>query len=58
MVGEAVDGRFHLRFKMKGGLDIEEWLAPVGPDTVRNSMTIRKFGFAVATLEETIRNVK
>lgn len=55
---EIVDGRFHIRFRMKGGLGIEQWLtAAPGGRSVHNSMVIRKFGITVAKLEETIRKL-
>jgi hypothetical protein len=55
---EAIDGRFLIKFKMKGGLGIEQWLtAAPGGRVVRNSMVIRKFGITVAKLEETIRKL-
>lgn len=55
---EIVGGRFHIKFRMKGGLGIEQWLTPA-PDgrSMRNSMSIRKFGISVAKLEETIRKL-
>ena len=55
---EVVGGRFHIKFRMKGGLGVEQWLtaAPDGA-SVHNSMVIRKFGLKVATLEERIRKL-
>lgn len=55
---EIVGGRFHIKFKMKGGLGVEQWLsAAPGGGSVHNSMMIRKFGLKVATLEESIRRI-
>jgi hypothetical protein len=55
---EVIDGRFFVKFRMKGGLGIEQWLtAAPGGQSVHNSMVIRKFGITVAKLEETIRKV-
>lgn len=55
---EVIDGRFHIKFRMKGGLGIEQWLtAAPGGQSVHNSMVIRKFVIAVAKLEETIRKI-
>lgn len=55
---EVVDGRFHIKFRMKGGLGVEQWLTPApGGRSVHNSMVIRKFGIKVAKLEETIRKL-
>lgn len=58
VVGEAVGNRLRLRFRMKGGLDAEQWLtlAP-GGRSVHNVMRIRKFGLTVASLDETIRKL-
>ncbi len=59
VVGEAVGNRLHLRFRMKGGLDAEQWLtlAP-GGRSARNLMRVRKFGLTVASLDETIRKLE
>lgn len=55
----APDGRFRMAFKMKGGLAVEQWLTP-GADglTLKNDMTIKKFGITVATVQETMRTVR
>ena len=58
VVGDVAGNRLHLRFRMKGGLDAEQWmLLSPGADTVQNHMTVRKFGIVVATLDEIIRKV-
>lgn len=58
VTGEAVGGRFHFRFRMKGGLAVEQWLTPMDGNTaVRNAMIIRKFGIKVAKADEVIRKV-
>ena len=59
VVGEAVGNRLHLRFRMKGGLDAEQWLtlAP-GGRSAQNVMRVRKFGLTVASLDETIRKLE
>jgi hypothetical protein len=59
VVGEAVGNRLHLRFRMKGGLEAEQWLtlAP-GGRSARNLMRVRKFGLTVASLDETIRKLE
>ena len=58
VVGEAIGNRLHLRFRMKGGLDAEQWLtlAPSGR-SANNVMRVRKFGLTVASLDETIRKL-
>jgi hypothetical protein len=57
---ESANGKLHLRFKMKeGGYAAEQWLTPSADgSTLQNSMTVKKFGITVATVEETIRRVK
>lgn len=57
--GTLVDGRLRLRFAMKGGLRAEQTLAlQADGRTVHNVMIVRKFGLAVARLDETIRRVE
>ena len=47
---EEVSNRFRLRFKMKGGLDVEQWLTPdARGESARSDLTVRKFGMIVAT---------
>jgi len=56
-VTATVNGNaLHIMFPMKGGLAAEQWLY-LTPDgqTAHNTMTLRKWGMGVATLEETIR---
>lgn len=55
---DEVGGRYRFRFKMKGNLSVEQWVAPL-PDGVsaRNLMTVRKFGMVVATGNGTIRKL-
>lgn len=58
VTGDAHGNLFHLRFRAKGGLRIEQWLY-LQPDsrTSLNRMVVRKFGIPVAALSETIRRV-
>ncbi len=58
VTGEAAGNRLHLRFRMRGGLDVDQWLtlAP-GGRSARNILVVRKFGLAVAALDETIRRL-
>ena len=58
IAGDASGNRLHLHFRMKGGLDAQQWLT-LAPDrrSVHNVMRIRKFGMLVATLDETIRKI-
>ena len=56
--GEVRDGVFHVRFRTKGGLDVQQWMRPQpGGRVVLNHLVVRKFGIRVATLEETIRKL-
>lgn len=59
VTGEASGNRLRLRFRMNGGLEVEQWLA-LGADgrTVSNRMTVRKFGLVVAAVQETIRKLE
>ena len=58
VTGEAVGNRLHLRFSMKGGMRVDQWLT-LSPDArvAQNRMIVRKLGVTVATLDETIRTV-
>lgn len=55
VTGEVEGNCFHLRFALKGGLRVQQWisLAP-GGQTARNWMIVTKFGVTVARLDETI----
>jgi hypothetical protein len=51
-------GRLRIRYEMKGGLDVEQWLVPQpGGRSLANEMRVRKFGLVVARVEETIRKL-
>ena len=55
---DQVGTRFRFRFRMKGNLSVEQWLAPMpGGKVAKNSMTVRKFGVRVGEGEGTIRKV-
>jgi hypothetical protein len=55
---DEVGGRYRFRFKMKGNLSVEQWIAPLpGGVSARNLMTVRKFGMVVATGDGTIRRL-
>jgi hypothetical protein len=58
VAGTATGNRLHLSFRMRGGMDVDQWLT-VAPDTrsARNVLRVRKFGVTVAALEETIRKL-
>lgn len=58
VTGTMIGGRLHLRFAMKGGFRAEQILALQGDGrTLNNVMIVRKFGLAVARLDETITRV-
>lgn len=51
-------GRFHFRFKMKGGLSVDQWFTPLeGGRSATTDMTVRKFGFAVASSHGIVRKL-
>lgn len=53
---DEVGGRYRFRFKIKGSITVEQWLAPLaGGTAARNSMTIRKLGMTVGTGDGMIR---
>lgn len=55
---EEVEGRFRFRFRMKGGMSVEQWLTPIsGGTAARNSLTVRKLGVTVATGDGIIRKL-
>jgi citrate synthase len=56
--GDVSGNRLHLSYPMKGGGTIEQWIY-LQPDgrTALNRMVVRKFGMAVAHVEETIRKL-
>lgn len=58
VTGEAIGDRLHLSFRMRGGMDVDQWLtlAP-GGRSARNILRVRKFGMTVAALDENIRKV-
>jgi hypothetical protein len=58
VTGEIRGNELHLSFKMKGGLDAQQWLVMAEDGrSVQNHMIIKKFGFKVAALEEVIRKL-
>jgi hypothetical protein len=55
---EKVGARFRFRFRMKGGLAVEQWLTPLADGvTARSTLTVRKIGMAVASGQALIRRV-
>ena len=55
---EKVGPRFRFRFRMKGGLSVEQWLEPLADGrTATSTLTVRKLGIAVATGKALIRRI-
>jgi hypothetical protein len=56
VTGVVAGNRLHLSFRMRGGMDVDQWLtlAP-GGRSAKNVLRVRKFGVTVAALDETIR---
>jgi hypothetical protein len=58
VAGEVSGNVFHLRYKLKEGPTVEQWITiQPGARVARNRMVFRKFGMKVASVEETIRRV-
>jgi len=58
VTGTAEGNRLHLRYAMRGGMEVDQWLT-LAPDgrSARNVLRVRKLGIPVAALEETIRKL-
>ena len=55
IVASTAGNSMDIRYKMKGGLNVEQWLyLQSGEKTVINRMVVKKFGIPVASLRETI----
>ena len=55
---DQVGARYRFRFRLKGNLSVEQWLAPLpGGKAANNSMTVRKLGVRVGSGEGIIRKV-
>lgn len=55
---DEIGNRFRFRMKLRGGLSIEQWLTPLpGGRAASSSMTVRKFGIAVASSQGTVRKI-
>jgi hypothetical protein len=55
---DEIGDRFRFRLQMTGGLSVEQWLTPLpGGRSATSSMTVRKFGIAVASSQGTVRKV-
>ena len=55
---DEVGGKYRFRFKMKGNVSVEQWIAPLpGGKTASSKVTIRKMGITVGQSEGTIRRL-
>ena len=58
VVVDEVGGRYRFKFRMKGGLAVEQWLTPQpGGRSARTDLTVRKLGMRVASSTGTIRRL-
>jgi len=55
---EEIGGRYRFRFRMEGGVAVEQWLTPM-PDrrSARSVVSIRKYGIRVGGSDGTIRKL-
>ena len=55
---DEIGGRYRFRFKMDGGVAVEQWLTP-NPDgkSGTNKVVIKKFGMTVGRSEGTVRKL-
>ncbi len=55
---EKVGPRFRFRFRMKGGLAVEQWLTPLADGmSAKSTLVVRKLGISVATGQALIRRL-
>jgi hypothetical protein len=55
---DRVGTRYRFRFKISGGMAVEQWLTPSADGRSASSdMTVRRFGIAVASARATVRKV-
>lgn len=58
VAGEVSGATLHLRYRLAEGPSVEQWITlQPGGRAASNRMTIRRFGFNVATVETTVRRV-
>lgn len=56
--GEVTANSLHLRYRMKEGPSVEQWITlQPGARTATNRMTFHKFGLKVATVESVIKKI-
>ena len=55
---EEVGGRYRFRFKMDGGVSVEQWITPSADGkSGANKVTIKKYGMTVGRSEGSVRKV-
>lgn len=55
---DQIGDRYRFRFKMSGGLSVEEWLKPLpGGRSAASSISVHKYGIPVATSEGMVRKI-
>jgi hypothetical protein len=55
---DQVDARYRFRFRMSGGMWVEEWLTPLaGGRSATTDLTVRKFGITVASAHGVMRKI-
>lgn len=54
---DEIGGRYRFRFRMKGGIAVEQWLTPVSHSAARSRLTVRKLGLTVGKSEGMIRKL-
>ena len=55
---DEVDGRYRFRFKMDGGISVEQWITPSADGrSGTNKVTIKKYGMTVGRSEGSVRKV-
>jgi hypothetical protein len=55
---DKVGSGYRFRFRMKGNLGVEQWLNPLaGGNSAKSVISVRKFGFTVASSEALVRKV-
>lgn len=59
VTGEVTSNVFHLTYRTTDGVSVEQWITiQPGGRVARNRMVLKKLGFKVASVEETIRKVE
>jgi len=55
---DQIDNRYRFRFRMNGGLSVEEWLTPLpGGRAATSTISVHKFGIPVASSDGIVRKI-